>query len=257
MFTVVIPARFGSTRLPGKALLPIAGKPMLQWVHERARASKARDVFVATDDERIAKVAQGFGASVVMTDATHASGTDRIAEVSRTLQWSADEIVVNVQGDEPLMPPTLINQVAEVLELHASAAIATLAAPVLSIEEFLDPNAVKVVTDLQGRALYFSRAPIPWDRDGALSGGATRQSYAEARRHLGLYAYRVGALQQIAALKPSSLEQREKLEQLRALENGFEIRLVNATERPGQDVNTPEDLERVIAQVSTQASRQG
>lgn len=222
---------------------------MLQWVYERARASKARDVFVATDDERIAKVAQQFGASVVMTDASHASGTDRIAEVSRTLQWPADEIVVNLQGDEPLMPPALINQVAEVLERHASAAIATLAAPILSIEEFLDPNAVKVVIDRQGRALYFSRAPIPWDRDGAASGGPTRQSYAGARRHLGLYAYRVGALQSIAALPPTALELCEKLEQLRALENGFEIRLVDAAERPGQDVNTPEDLERVIAQL--------
>jgi 3-deoxy-manno-octulosonate cytidylyltransferase (CMP-KDO synthetase) len=250
VFTVVIPARFGSTRLPGKALVSIAGKPMLQWVYERARASKARDVFVATDDERIAKVAQQFGASVVMTDASHASGTDRIAEVSRTLQWPADEIVVNLQGDEPLMPPALINQVAEALERHASAAIATLAAPILSIEEFLDPNAVKVVTDRQGRALYFSRAPIPWDRDGAASGGPTRRSYAGARRHLGLYAYRVGALQSIAALPPTALELCEKLEQLRALENGFEIRLVDAAERPGQDVNTPADLERVITQLA-------
>jgi len=251
VFTVVIPARYGSTRLPGKALVPILGKPMLQWVHERARASKASEVYVATDDERIAKVAQGFGASVVMTAATHQSGTDRIAEVSRSLQWPANRIVVNVQGDEPLMPPRLINQVAEVLEQHAGAAIATLAAPILSIEEFLDPNAVKVVTDATGRALYFSRAPIPWDRDGATTGGAAQQSFSEARRHLGLYAYRVGALQRIASLPASALEQREKLEQLRALENGFEIRLVDAAERPGQDVNTAEDLERVIAQVGS------
>jgi len=224
---------------------------MLQWVHERARASKAHAVLIATDDERIAKTAQSFGAAVVMTAASHATGTDRIAEVSRTLQWDPDEIVVNLQGDEPLMPPMLIDQVAEVLELHAGAAMATLAVPILSLEEFFDPNAVKVVADPEGRAIYFSRAPIPWDRDGASSGPASQRSFSGARKHLGLYAYRVGALQKLAALAPTELERTEKLEQLRALENGFEIRLVDAAERPGQDVNTPEDLERVMSQLTT------
>lgn len=250
MFRVVIPARYGSTRLPGKALLPIAGKPLLQWVHERARESQAREVIVATDDERIAQAAQSFGAHVVMTDAKHASGTDRIAEVSRVMKWGADEIVVNVQGDEPLMPPKLINQVAQMLETHANAAIATLASPITSLDELFDPNAVKVVTDSEGRALYFSRAPIPWDREGAAAGFASQKSFANARRHIGLYAYRASALQRLAALAPSPLEQQEKLEQLRALENQLEIRVVDAEERPGQDVNTPEDLERVSAKLT-------
>jgi 3-deoxy-manno-octulosonate cytidylyltransferase (CMP-KDO synthetase) len=250
VFRVVIPARYGSTRLPGKALLELAGKPMLQWVYEQARQSQARELFIATDDERIAKAARSFGASVVMTDTRHASGTDRIAEVSRALSWRADDIVVNVQGDEPLMPPTLIDQVAQMLKSHPSAAIATLASPITSLEEFFDPNAVKVVTDAGGRALYFSRAPIPWDRDGAPSGLTSQQSFANARRHLGLYAYRVGALQMLAGLAPSPLELQERLEQLRALENGLEIRVVDAAERPGQDVNTAEDLERVAARLA-------
>ncbi len=250
MFRVVIPARYGSTRLPGKALLSMGGKPMLQWVYEAARQSKAREVFVATDDERIAQAARGFGAQVVMTDANHASGTDRIAEVSRVMKWGAEEIVVNVQGDEPLMPPKLIDRVAQMLETHASAAIATLASPVTSLDELFDPNAVKVVTDAEGRALYFSRAPVPWDRDGAAGGLASQKSFANARRHLGLYAYRVGALQRLASLAPSLLEQQEKLEQLRALENRLEIRVLDAAERPGQDVNTPEDLERVAAKLT-------
>lgn len=250
MFRVVIPARYGSTRLPGKALLSIAGKPMLQWVYERARQSQAQEVFIATDDQRIVVAAQGFGAAVVMTDAKHASGTDRIAEVSRTMSWREDDIVVNLQGDEPLMPPKLIDQVAQTLESSPTAAIATLASPVLSLEELFDPNAVKVVTDCEGRALYFSRAPIPWDRDSAPSGLMSQRSFANARRHLGLYAYRVGALQRLAMLAPTPLELQEKLEQLRALENGLEIRVIDAAERPGADVNTPEDLERVCLRLS-------
>ncbi|MFM2287588.1 MAG: hypothetical protein RL684_731, partial [Pseudomonadota bacterium] len=158
-FNTVIPARFGSTRLPGKALLPLAGKPMVQWVHERALAAGG-PVWIATDDERIAAVARGFGAEVVMTAPTHASGTDRIAEVALRLKWDEGTIVVNAQGDEPLLPPELVRQVAELLEAHPRAHIATLAAPISSLATFLDPNAVKVVRDLGGRALYFSRAPI-------------------------------------------------------------------------------------------------
>lgn len=238
MFRVVIPARYASTRLPAKALAVLAGKPMLQWVYERARASGAQDVLIATDDSRIADAARGFGAPVVMTAVTHVSGTDRIAEVTRAKDWPAESIVVNVQGDEPLIPPALIDQVAKALHAHPQAAIATVAAPILSFEEFLDPNAVKVVVDAQGRALYFSRAPIPANRDAP-------RDFANARRHIGLYAYRVGALQRIASLPSSTLENLEKLEQLRALESGLEIRVVDAAERPGPDVNTPQDLERV------------
>jgi 3-deoxy-manno-octulosonate cytidylyltransferase (CMP-KDO synthetase) len=163
VFRVVIPARYASSRLPGKALVAIAGKPMIQWVYERARASRAREVLIATDDLLIVSAAHSFGAEALMTAATHKSGTDRIAEVARLRGWSESDIVVNVQGDEPLIPAASIDQVAMVLESNAGTDVATLATPIGSIEEFMDPNAVKVVTDAQGRALYFSRAPIPWD----------------------------------------------------------------------------------------------
>src|SRR5882757_2799815 len=247
MFRVVIPARYASTRLPGKALLPLGGRPMIQWVYERACASKAREVLIATDDLLIVSAAHSFGAQTVMTAATHESGTDRIAEVARLQGWADSDIVVNVQGDEPIIPPALIDQVASLLKANPSAQIATLATPVTSISEFMDPNAVKVVTDGEGRALYFSRAPIPWDRDGAASGAASQRSFSGARRHVGIYGYRVGALLRLAALEPSPLEQREKLEQLRALENGIEIRVADSVEQPGPDVNTAADLERVTA----------
>jgi 3-deoxy-manno-octulosonate cytidylyltransferase (CMP-KDO synthetase) len=247
---VVVPARHDSTRLPGKVLLPLAGKPMLQWVCERALAARhVASVWVATDDARIAQVGRAFGAEVVLTAASHSSGTDRIAEVAWSLKWPVEDIVVNLQADEPLMPPALIDQVSELLEAHPAAAIATLAAPITSLEEFLDPNAVKVVADAGGRALYFSRAPVPWDRDGVSAGAGKQRSFAGARRHIGLYAYRVGALRQFAALAPGVLEMREKLEQLRALENGMEIRVASAVEPAGQDVNTPEDLARARAQL--------
>jgi 3-deoxy-manno-octulosonate cytidylyltransferase (CMP-KDO synthetase) len=247
MFRVVIPARYASARLPGKALLSIGGKPMVQWVYERAKASAATEILIATDDLLIVSAAHSFGAETVMTAASHASGTDRIAEVARSRRWPADDIVVNVQGDEPMMPPALINQVASLLEGHPDADIATLASPVQSLQEFLDPNAVKVVTDGEGRALYFSRAPIPWNRDGAAAGLASQRVFAGSRRHVGIYAYRVHALLRLAALSPSPLETREKLEQLRALENGLQIRVADTKERPGPDVNTAEDFERVGA----------
>jgi 3-deoxy-manno-octulosonate cytidylyltransferase (CMP-KDO synthetase) len=237
VFRVVIPARYDSTRLPGKALLPLAGKPMLQWVYERARASGASEVIIATDDARIASAARAFGATVVMTAATHASGTDRIAEVAGLRAWSDADIVVNVQGDEPLMPPSLIDQVARLLHDAPHAGMATLAAPLTALEDFLNPNVVKVVADDHGRALYFSRAPIPWDRDGA--------SYRGGLRHIGIYAYRAGALRRLASLAPAALEQTERLEQLRALAHGIEIRVAQARELPGPDVNTPADVERV------------
>jgi 3-deoxy-manno-octulosonate cytidylyltransferase (CMP-KDO synthetase) len=245
-FHTVIPARFGSTRLPGKALLPLAGKPMLQWVYEKARAAGGA-VCIATDDERIAAAARGFGAEVVMTAVTHASGTDRVAEVARRLGLGDDTIVVNAQGDEPLLPPGLVQQVAGMLASDPRADMATLAEPITDLATFLDPNAVKVVCDLAGRALYFSRAPIPWARDGARGGFTSQSRWAGARRHIGLYAYRAGALQRMAALAPTSLEQAEQLEQLRALEHGFDIRVAEPCEAPGPDVNTPADLERVNA----------
>jgi 3-deoxy-manno-octulosonate cytidylyltransferase (CMP-KDO synthetase) len=247
VFRVVIPARYASARLPGKALKSIGGKPMVQWVYERSVASGAAEVLIATDDLLIVSAGHSFDAEVIMTAATHTSGTDRIAEVARQRAWPDRDIVVNVQGDEPLIPPSVIRQVATLLESHASADIATLATPIDSLEEFLNPNAVKVVTDPQGRALYFSRAPIPWNRDGAPTGIDSQRMFTGARRHVGIYAYRVGALLRMASLAPTALEQTEKLEQLRALENGLEIRVADAVERPGPDVNTPADFERVTA----------
>lgn len=249
MYRVVIPARFASTRLPGKPLIPIGGRPVLQWVFERACRTRAAEVIVATDDERIRGVAADFGATVAMTSASHPSGTDRIAEVARERRWCAHDIVVNLQGDEPLMPPALVEQVAALLAAHPHAQMATVSAPIRSLDEYLDPNAVKVVCDGQGRALYFSRAPVPWNRDVPPVDPADARSFAAAERHIGLYAYRVDALLTLAALPPGRLEQLEKLEQLRALENGFDIRVARAVERPGPDINTPEDLERVTAEL--------
>ncbi|HTP39753.1 MAG TPA: 3-deoxy-manno-octulosonate cytidylyltransferase [Steroidobacteraceae bacterium] len=237
MFNVVIPARYASTRLPGKPLLELAGKPMLQWVFERANRSAARQVIIATDDERVAFVARGFNADVVLTHTDHASGTDRIAEVARLKGWPADQVVVNLQGDEPLMPPVLIDQVAELMTRYPTAQMATLCTGLADNHAFLDPNIVKVVADHHERALYFSRAPIPWDRDG--------RTHGAARRHIGLYAYRVQALLQIADTPPSPLEQLEKLEQLRALEAGMDIRVAFAAALPGPDVNAPGDVARV------------
>src|SRR5258706_10268467 len=241
-FRVVIPARYGATRLPGKPLMVLAGKPMIQWVYERARSSHAAEVLIATDDERIAATARGFGAEVAMTAASHPSGTDRIAEVARTRRWAGGDIVVNVQGDEPLMPPALIDQAAALLAQYPAAQLATLAAPVASLAALLDPNVVKLVADHQQRALYFSRAPIPWQRDGAVTGAdgvARQQQFGGARRHIGVYAYRVAALLQLTALPPSALELSEKLEQLRALENAMDIRVAESCVPPGPDVNSP------------------
>ena len=223
---------------------------MLQWVHERARASGASDVLIATDDQAIAAAATGFGATARMTSAAHASGTDRLAELASIEGWPEADIVVNVQGDEPLIPPAIIRQVATLLDSDREAAIATLATPVESLAEFLDPNAVKVVADSKGRALYFSRAPVPWNRDGAPAGLSSQRVFAGARRHIGIYAYRVGALRRLAALGPTALERTENLEQLRALENGLVIRVADATEKPGPDVNTAEDLKRVAAMMA-------
>lgn len=247
MYRVVIPARFASTRLPGKPLLKLAGKPLIQWVYERALRSRASEVLVATDDERIAAAAGEFGAPVAMTSILHSSGTDRIAEVAALKQWADEDIVVNVQGDEPLMPEALIDQAAGLLETYATADIGTLAARITGLAAFMDPNVVKVVTDARQRALYFSRAPIPWHRDAAPAGISSQRSYSHARRHVGIYAYRCGALRRLAAIPPTPLEQLERLEQLRPLEHGFDIRVADASVLPGPDVNTAEDVARVQA----------
>ena len=232
-FIVVIPARYASTRLPGKPLKDIAGKPMIEWVYRQAAQSGANEVIVATDDERIAVVCRKFGASVALTSADHASGTDRIAELARRFAWPDEQIVVNVQGDEPLISPLCIAQTARLLGWQPQATIATLTAPLESDAEFRDPNFVKVVTDKDGWALYFSRAPIPWPRDGGMPA---------VRRHIGLYAYRAGGLKAISASPPCALEETEKLEQLRALWLGHRIIVANAVEPPSPHVDTEEDL---------------
>ena len=250
-FRVVVPARYGATRLPGKPLLPLAGRPMIEWVYRRACRSSAQQVLIATDDARILEAARSFGATALLTAATHLSGTDRIAEVARREGWGAEEIVVNVQGDEPLLPESLMDQVAAVLATHAQAQLATLAVPIESAAQMHDPNVVKVVSGAGQRALYFSRAPIPWERAAA----APSVPAAAARRHLGIYAYRVGALLQLAALAPTPLEQLEKLEQLRALEHGMDVRVVDAREVPGGDITTAADVPRVEALLASERYR--
>ena len=253
-FHVIIPARYASTRLPGKPLLEIAGRPMIQHVVERACASGADEVLVATDDERIAGVVHDPRrpgvAIAVLTDPALPSGTDRVAAVAAARRWSDATLVVNVQGDEPFLPPPLVAQAAALLERDPTAGIATLVTPISNLEEFLDPNVVKVVSSRDGVALYFSRAPIPWTRDGAPQGIASQREFGGALRHVGLYAYRVGVLRRITSLPPSALEQREKLEQLRALENGVRIAVDECVERPAPGIDTPEDLERARRRVA-------
>lgn len=253
-FKVVIPARYASARLPAKPLLEIGGRPMIQWVIAAAVQSGADEVLVATDDERIAAAAidpRSRQNIAVMTSTEHASGTDRIAEVASKRGWTQRTIVVNVQGDEPLLPPALVGQVAALLEQHADAHIATLSTPVTSLHEFLDPNVVKVVSAFDGTALYFSRAPIPWTRDGAPQGLTSQSTFAGAQRHLGIYAYRVEALQRVTALPPAPLELTEKLEQLRALQAGMKLVVAEAAVPPPAGVDTESDLLRVRAALAT------
>jgi len=242
VFRVVIPARHASTRLPGKPLLPIAGEPMILHVQRLALRSGAAEVVVATDDARIRDACIAAGAMVEMTAAHHVSGTDRIAEVATRRGWAGDDIVVYVQGDEPLLPPVLIGQVAGLLAATPGAAIATLATPIRSEAEYLDPNVVKVVARPDGMALYFSRAPVPWDRDGSAQAPAAAGRHQGSRRHLGLYAYRVAALLKLATAAPAELERRERLEQLRALSLGLDIVVADAQEPPGPGVDTAQDL---------------
>jgi 3-deoxy-manno-octulosonate cytidylyltransferase (CMP-KDO synthetase) len=219
-------------------------------VWQRARASGAASVIIATDDVRIFDSAQGFGAECLMTSAQHASGTDRIAEVVRVKGFAAEEIVVNLQGDEPMMPPAAIGEVAEALIARPRTDIATAVAPICSLAEFLDPSCVKALRDAQGQALYFSRAPVPWPRDSVSAGQPTE--YAGAWRHIGIYAYRVRSLLQFAAWAPTPLEQTEKLEQLRALEHGMRIHLAVLSEAPPAGVDTPEDLQRTRASLAAE-----
>jgi 3-deoxy-manno-octulosonate cytidylyltransferase (CMP-KDO synthetase) len=248
VFHVVIPSRFAASRLPGKPLLPIGGKPLIQWVWQCARASGANSVTVATDDARILDAVQRFGGECLMTSARHASGTDRIAEVVRAKGFAAEDIVVNLQGDEPMMPAVVIDEVADALRDRPGTGIATAAAPIRSLAEFLDPNCVKALRARDGQALYFSRAPVPWPRDSVAAERPAR--FDGAWRHIGIYAYRVRSLLEFAAWAPTPLEEAERLEQLRALENGMRIHLVALAEAPPPGVDTPDDLERVRAAVA-------
>ncbi|MBB3101876.1 3-deoxy-manno-octulosonate cytidylyltransferase [Azomonas macrocytogenes] len=244
-YTVVIPARYASSRLPGKPLLDIAGKPMIQHVWARACESGAERVVVATDDRRILDACMSFGAETLMTRSDHESGTDRLAEVAERLGLADDAIVVNVQGDEPLIPPQVIDQVARNLAEHSEAAIATLAEPLPDAVALFNPNVVKVLSDMNGLALTFSRAPLPWARDCF---AASRDSLPENipyRRHIGIYAYRAGFLADFVAWGPCWLEATECLEQLRALWHGKRIHVADSLVALAPGVDTAQDLERV------------
>jgi 3-deoxy-manno-octulosonate cytidylyltransferase (CMP-KDO synthetase) len=244
-FVIVIPARYASERLPGKPLRLIAGKPLLQHVFERAGESAATEVIVATDDPRIEEAAIGFGAEVCMTATHHCSGTERLAEVGRIRRWPDDLVVVNLQGDEPLMPAALIDQCAGLLE-SGTVEMATLASPILSQEDFDDPNIVKVILDSYGDAIYFSRAAIPCSRNPR----TLPLAMSTALHHHGIYAYRAGTLRRIVAAPQSPLEECEQLEQLRAIGMGIRIRVGRPGQRPGPGVDTQTDLVKVERLIS-------
>lgn len=242
---IVIPARYGSTRLPGKPLADVAGKPLIVRVVEAAQACANDGIWVATDHPEIQATVRAHGFHAVLTRADHPSGTDRIAEVAERMGWADNEIVVNLQGDEPLLEPALVNAVAAALRDDESAAIATACHPIENPADFFNPNVVKVVCDTHGRALYFSRAPIPWDRDAFAVTRDVLPRDLPAQRHVGLYAYRVSFLRAYRQLASTQLEHTEALEQLRALGHGYVIRVVSCREAPAAGVDTPEDLERV------------
>jgi 3-deoxy-manno-octulosonate cytidylyltransferase (CMP-KDO synthetase) len=244
-FKVVIPARYASTRLPGKPLIDIAGKPMIAHVYERALESGANEVIIATDDERIKQAAESFGATVCMTSAEHQTGTDRIAEVAVKYSWDDDVCVVNLQGDEPLMKPELVKQVAEDLNAYEQAGIATLCTPIHTTADLFDPHIVKVVLDKDNFAMYFSRASIPWDRDAF---SVTTEELPANSMHyaqIGIYAYRVGFLQQYTKMEPCYPERTESLEQLRAMWHGIRIHVSITNNPPAHGVDTEKDLEKV------------
>jgi 3-deoxy-manno-octulosonate cytidylyltransferase (CMP-KDO synthetase) len=244
-FVAVIPARYASSRLPGKPLADLAGKPMVVHVADRAREAGAEQIIVATDDARIQAAARDHGYDAVMTRADHASGTDRIAEVAAIRGWPDDRIVVNVQGDEPRIPPALIRSVAQQLASHRDAEIATACHAIHDAAEIFDPNAVKVVLDARGYALYFSRAPIPYARDAFRAERSRLPEGLPAYRHLGLYAYRCGFLRTYSTLAPTAIERFESLEQLRALWHGYRISVAVTDQAPEPGVDTPEDLEKM------------
>ena len=244
-FKVVIPARYGSSRLPAKPLLDIAGQPMVAHVYQRALLSQAQQVVIATDDERIYRAADQLGATVVMTSTEHPSGTDRLQEVAQEMGWADDEIIVNVQGDEPLIPPAVINQVAANLAANPQAGMATLAEPLQDVAQLTNPNIVKLVRDYQQMAMYFSRAPMPWARDAFMNGVTTLAVPELYLRHLGIYAYRVSFLNAYVQWPPAVLEQVEALEQLRALYYGVKIHVDLAAVNLPAGVDTLADLERV------------
>ncbi len=243
-FIVVIPARYASVRLPGKILRPIAGEPMIQHVHRLALKSQADEVWIATDDKRIEDAAKEFGANVCLTSADHTSGTERIAEVCEQKAWPDDLVIVNLQGDEPLLPPTLIDECAMLLD-DASVGMGTLASSFDSDEDFRNPNFAKVIVDQHDNALYFSRAPIPFSRDAS-----TNDLVSEtALRHHGIYSYRVSTLRRLIEAGPCAIEQCEKLEQLRALWLGITLRVGRASAAPGRGVDTEEDIAVVEAEL--------
>jgi len=249
-FSVVIPARMASTRLPGKPLADIAGLPMIVRVVEQALESGAREVVVATDDARVSDAVADHGYDVMMTRVDHVSGSDRVMEVVAAMQWDSEQLVINVQGDEPLIPPTVIAQVAQLLTEHGDALVATLCEAIQDSKLVFDPNVVKVVRDNTGRARYFSRAPIPWRR--ADFAGTERPTLNERAwwRHIGIYGYRVKGLQRFCSLPTSALERIEALEQLRLLENGIDIVIDEAVDAVPGGVDTPADLERVRALIA-------
>lgn len=250
-FKVVIPARHGATRLPGKPLVDIGGRPLIAHVWERAQASAAAEVIVATDDARIAEVCRGFGAEVAMTRGDHHSGSDRIAEVSAARGWDDGEIIVNLQGDEPCMPPALIDQVAADLAAHPTVGMTTLCTPIGDAGALFDPHVVKVVTDAQGFALYFTRAPVPWHRDEFMGSRARLPAAVPFLRHIGLYAYRAGFLARYVGWPASALEKAESLEQLRVLWHGERIHVSIAAEVPGPGVDTPDDVPLVLERLNS------
>jgi 3-deoxy-manno-octulosonate cytidylyltransferase (CMP-KDO synthetase) len=246
-YSVLIPARLASTRLPNKPVADLAGKPMVVRVAEQAARSGARQVVVAADSKAIADACQSHGVRCVLTRVDHPSGSDRLAEACELLGLQADDIVVNVQGDEPLIEPALIDAVAALLAQRPEAAMSTAAHSVDDLADLRNPNVVKVITDAQGLALYFSRAPIPWWRDGSHEGQAGLPIDPAPLRHVGVYGYRVGFLREFPQLPPAPVERCESLEQLRALWHGYRIAVHVAAHRPGPGVDTPEDLARVQA----------
>lgn len=245
-FVVAIPARYASTRLPGKVLQTIAGEPMIRHVARRALAAGAAEVAVAIDDQRIAEALAGLSVRIVMTRADHGSGSDRVAECAEHCGWPDETIVVNLQGDEPLAPASGIRALAGALA-QSDAPMATLAAPIEHAAELFDPHCVKVVVDASGRALYFSRAPLPWARDAFARSREHLPDAVPFRRHIGIYAYRAGFLRRFTQLTPTPLERAESLEQLRALEHGYDIVVAPTPEPFPGGVDTAEDLERVRA----------